>query len=509
MEAEQLRLGRRQFGRDVIVQVGYWRFWQHLTVAEIYQRLHTDLRLPISERQVLDLLGDFLALLSAAQPAKLDTLRPQLAELGGLIIGIDGMQPEKGNACLYVLREPRLELTLLAESLEESSAPTLQRELMVPLKALASELDLPLLGVVSDAQESIRLAVAAELPGIPHHSCHFHCLRDAGSLTFEADRSLKTALKKALRQPLAALERRIHRLPANDPFRPILADYADAIRSTLLEGGVAPFELGGVRVFDDLTHLAASLVCCQEKGGIRSWTACCVLPTDADPLLSNEINWFVNASGSSTWIVCLIPPSHPRVPLRLQPKWTATCWSCGPRPTRVVTSATSKWPLTLTGPSAIAGGASSPATKSKACLAPITSWKRSYGASKRANGVSPVARMCMPSSCATDGLWPILTTTRVKTVSWHGYAGSNTKTSSTNESSWSPSRNVLPNTIAFVTGELSFCTSWKLVGSRPTSWPGSTCLRHNILYAESAATEKKWLSEEVVRYLVPAFGVLQ
>jgi hypothetical protein len=95
-------------------------------------------------------------------------------------------------------------------------------------------------GVVSDAQESIRTAVSKELPGVPHQACQSHCLRKAGDLTFQADRNMKKRL----------------------------ADYADAMRTTLLEGGVAPFALGGMRVFDDLTALAASLTRCQEKGGM-------------------------------------------------------------------------------------------------------------------------------------------------------------------------------------------------------------------------------------------------
>ena len=72
--AEQLHLGRGQFGRDVVVQIGYWRFWQHLTVPEMHARLVNELHLPICEREVLNLLGDFLALLRAAQPAKLVAL---------------------------------------------------------------------------------------------------------------------------------------------------------------------------------------------------------------------------------------------------------------------------------------------------------------------------------------------------------------------------------------------------------------------------------------------------
>jgi hypothetical protein len=296
-EAEQLHVCGRQFGRDVMVQIGYWRFWQHLTVTEIHERLTSDLHLPVAERQVLELLGDFLALLRAAQPAKISALAPQLRQLGGLIVGIDGMQPEKGNLCLYIVREPRLGLTLLAENLDESSSGNIQTQLLTPLKALAERLTLPILGVVSDAQETIQLAVAASLPGVPHHCCHYHCLRDAGSVTFAADRALKTDLKQVIRRALGRVEASIGKLPAADPVRPILTDYADLIHATLLEGGVAPFELGGIQVFDDLHDLAASLRRCQEKGGTGAWFGCSASPICASPLPSNGISWPSSANG--------------------------------------------------------------------------------------------------------------------------------------------------------------------------------------------------------------------
>jgi hypothetical protein len=262
-EAEGLHLRGRQFGREVIVQVGYRRFWYHQTVCEIYDWLTEDIGITISERQILNLIGDFLALLRAAQPAK---VRTQLKKVKGLLIGIDGMQPEKGNACLYIVRELQLGLTLLAENLDESSDPTIRVRLFKPLKALAKEMELAWQGVVSDAQESIRTAVAKELPGVPHQACQSHCLRKAGELTFNADRNMKKRLKAIYRERLKRVERRIERLPETNPYRPVLADYADAIRSTLLIGGVAPFELGGVQVFDDLAALANSLARCQKKG---------------------------------------------------------------------------------------------------------------------------------------------------------------------------------------------------------------------------------------------------
>jgi len=270
-EAETLHLKHRRFGRDVIVHVGYHRFWYHRTMYEIHEWLTQDLGLSVSERQVLNLIADFLALLRAAQPAKVRGQLKTLTHSSSLgkqwVVGLDGMQPEKGNTCLYIVRELQLDLTLLAENLDDSSDATIRARLLQPLKALAEEIGLSWYGIVSDAQESIRTAVSKELPGVPHQACQSHCLRKAGELTFQTDRNMKKRLKASFRQRLKRVERRIERLPENDPFRPVLADYADAMRATLLEGGIAPFQLGGVRVFDDLNALAASLARCQEKGG--------------------------------------------------------------------------------------------------------------------------------------------------------------------------------------------------------------------------------------------------
>lgn len=273
-EAETLHLKHRRFGRDVVVHVGYRRFWYHQTMYEIHEWLTQDLGLTVSDRHVLNLIADFLALLRAAQPAKvriqLKAITPKPPLGRRWIVGLDGMQPEKGNTCLYIARELQLDLTLLTENLDDSSEPTIRARLLQPLKALAKEMGLAWHGIVSDAQESIRTAVSQELPGVPHQACQSHCLCKAGESTFQADRNMKKRLKASFRQRLGRVERRIERLPETDPFRPVLTDYADAVRATLLEGGVAPFELGGVRVFDDLTTLAASLARCQEKGGTSS-----------------------------------------------------------------------------------------------------------------------------------------------------------------------------------------------------------------------------------------------
>jgi len=301
LKAEAVQLKYRRFSRELVVRIGYQHFWQHQTMYEIHDWLTNDLHLGISEREVAYIFVDFLALLSAAQPAK---IRDKLGRLQWLIITIDGMQPEKGNDCLYIVREIQSGVTLLAVNLEESSQDALCEHLFEPLKDLAQELGLPWHGVVSDAQETIRLAVAQSLRGVPHQACQSHCLRDAGKLTFEADRAMKKELKASFRQALPRLRKRIQALPAADPFRPVLLDYTGAIRSVLPEGGVAPFELGGIRVFDALEDLVSSVIRCQKKGITSCYAGCLPWQNTACPSQTRLNGIGGNGNGSSTWSTC-------------------------------------------------------------------------------------------------------------------------------------------------------------------------------------------------------------
>lgn len=266
-EAETLSVPNCSYGIDVIVEVGYQRFWLQRTVQEIHTVLKE--RTPISERQILNLLANFLALLRAGQPAKVAKLHAQWQKLGGLVLSIDGMQPEKGNPALYVVREVQLDVTLIAEILETGDHQTIAVELLEPIKGWG----LPLKGVISDAQESIRLAVNKVWPGKPHQNCQFHCLKEAGRPTYEADRAMKTQLKKKLRGRLNRVRQTIKQLSESDPYRIVLLKYVRYLRFTLLARGLAPFDLGGLRMVQQLTTLEASLCRAQKKGNIGSLIA--------------------------------------------------------------------------------------------------------------------------------------------------------------------------------------------------------------------------------------------
>jgi hypothetical protein len=144
----------------------------------------------IAERSVTVLLHRYeeLVALRLADPAR---LRERLAGQDGVILALDGLQPDVGHEVLWVLRDVVSGEVLLARSLLGATADDLAPLLEEARAALGGgdrpEDTIPLRGVISDGQVSIRHAVARALPGVPHQLCQFHYLREAARPIFEAD----------------------------------------------------------------------------------------------------------------------------------------------------------------------------------------------------------------------------------------------------------------------------------------------------------------------------------
>ena len=293
--AQRLTLRGSSFALEVIVQIGYWRFWKRWTVTQIHEVLTQERGLPISAREVLYLIGVFLVLLRCTYHLRLEEHEVDFRR-HGLFLAIDALKPEKGNTALYVVRELKFGLVLHVLPLLSADHKTLGRRLLQPVKDLGYRLR----GVVSDDEKALVIAVAKTFPGVPHQTCQIHCLRDAAKPITDADRAFKKALKQAIRGPFYAACRALQeQLVANDPGAEVLRTYADLIRSTLTEGSKPPFALGGLRVFEDLTRLEASLQRSRQKGAIPSWINCWPWSLSADHLhhdIGNE-----HANGASLW----------------------------------------------------------------------------------------------------------------------------------------------------------------------------------------------------------------
>jgi hypothetical protein len=192
--ADGLALKNYTYGLDVIVFVGQQRLGEHRTLGEIHAALQ-ERGVDLCERRVTDYMGEYEVLLKCARGAKLAAAREQFKAHGGIVLAIDGVQPEKGKATLYIFRDALTGMRLHAVSLLHNDAESLQAEMEV-VAAQLTALQVPLLGVVSDDQAALRQAVAVVWPGVLHHLCQLHFLKAVQKPIRDADSSLAKELKK-------------------------------------------------------------------------------------------------------------------------------------------------------------------------------------------------------------------------------------------------------------------------------------------------------------------------
>ncbi len=256
-EAGAWVLPHAEFGMDVISLVGHLRYREQRSVPQIHRALQ-ERGVAIAERSVTVLLHRYEELV-ALRLADATRLRECLAEQGGVILALDGLQPDVGHEVLWVLRDVRSGAVLLARSLlsatEGDLAPLLE-EVHGALAGTRPEDAIPILGVISDGQHSIRKAVARALPGVPHQLCQFHYLREAARPIFEADRHAKKELKKRVRG-VRPIERELEGDASETAAA--LRGYCLAIRSALTDDGRPPLAASGLKLAGRLAVVAESL----------------------------------------------------------------------------------------------------------------------------------------------------------------------------------------------------------------------------------------------------------
>ena len=253
-------LPQHEFGLDVVALIGALRHAEHRSVPEIHAELSRR-GVSICERSVSNLLDRYDELL-ALSCSDTDRLRRMTAKAGQVILAIDGLQPDVGHEVLWVIRDVLSGEVLLARSLLSSC----QEDLAKLLREVKEALDVPIAGVVSDGQTSIRKAVAKALKGVPHQLCHFHYLREAALPVYEADRHAKVQLKKKVRG-IRPIERKVE--GRDDLEAGAIRGYCAAVRSALTDDGRPPLEASGLKLADRLAAVATSLDRVAGKRGCR------------------------------------------------------------------------------------------------------------------------------------------------------------------------------------------------------------------------------------------------
>lgn len=248
-------LPQSEFGLDVIVLVGTLRYREQRRVPQLHQALR-ERGVGMALRTVRNLLSryeELIALRVQDHPERLERLRRQKR----VVLGIDGLQPDVGQEVLWVLRDCLSGEIVLARSLLSSTA----EDLAAWLREAQQHLPVAITGVVSDGQESIRLAVPDALPGVPHQLCPFHYLREAAQPIFEADRHAKKELKKCVRPIERALEGQ------ETAEAEAVRGYCLALRSALTDDGRPPLDASGLTLQGRLEGITTSIERVAAKRG--------------------------------------------------------------------------------------------------------------------------------------------------------------------------------------------------------------------------------------------------
>ena len=269
IKADALALSGFTFGLDVVLEVGRLRLSEHKTVDEIHEHLVkrlAPLGQSISRREILFLFEAYTAVLRAGTEVNMDEAwKQQVRSTQGILLSIDGIQPDAGNETIYLIRDVFTGRILNAENTTKSTKERLM-QLLSPVVAL----QVPVVGVISDAQLTELQAVAELWPDAPHQVCQFHALRDAGRLIFQADmrarndlRSLMKEKTRKYRQNLQDHIQKAHQCEPSDEQEVerlhILEEYAATMEGAFQIGSKAAFEYGGIETHEALIQIQDSL----------------------------------------------------------------------------------------------------------------------------------------------------------------------------------------------------------------------------------------------------------
>ena len=263
--ADGLSMPYQTYGLDVVVYVGQARLRRYKSIPEIHRELsESRYEVPISERHVQNLFDVYLTLLACSHGKRIGKKRAEIKANGGIVLGVDGARPEKGQPGLYIFRDALTGTRLHAATLQSADSEALKRELKV-----VKGLGLPIQAVISDDEQAIVKAVADILPGVPHGLCHIHFLKAVQKPVYAQDKTLAKELRSHLR-PLNSVERLLQSNPdltkeLSGAQRQALRRYLDSLRAMLLTKGQAPFRLAGISIFESLTLFTNSLTTSQAS----------------------------------------------------------------------------------------------------------------------------------------------------------------------------------------------------------------------------------------------------
>ena len=180
------------YGLDVLAFIGWQHEHEHKQLVEIQQALNQR-GIMVNERNVGKLYRQFLALLGGINAWVENRLKAAAEAHGGLIWGLDALQPEGHGTLLYVLYEVLSGTPVAANQLDHPTADDLVAWLQ-PYR----ELPFGVLATLSDGEGAIIAAMKSCWPDARHQRCQEHFLGNLAEPVLQVDARLRQRMRDDL-----------------------------------------------------------------------------------------------------------------------------------------------------------------------------------------------------------------------------------------------------------------------------------------------------------------------
>jgi len=273
-------------GWDVVCWLGHRRFSRHGSVPQIRHELADRFGIHVSDDTVAEYARRYQQMVAARQHDP-EEFRRAYQGVNGLVLSIDGLQPEKGHETLYVVREIGPKRVWFAQALLSGNAAELQKVLR-RAQEMVEQLGVPVRCWISDKPDALVRGIAQVFPDVPHRYCDNHFLRDLAQPMLEADSNAKVQMRKkvrGLRKIEQAVEAQLEAAgavesPAVEVPRvtateaQVVRDYSAAVRGILNDNRGGPLHPPGERMAEALIEVRDAIQQNPEakKGGSRPST---------------------------------------------------------------------------------------------------------------------------------------------------------------------------------------------------------------------------------------------
>jgi hypothetical protein len=211
----RVSLPHSTYGLDVLAFIGWQHEHEHKQLIEIQEMLNQR-GIEICERQVGRLYRRFLALLGGMNEGVKSRLEETAKEHGGLIWGIDALQPEGYSTLLYVLYEVLGGTPVSGAQLDHPTADDLVAWLR-PYQALPYKV----LATLSDGEKAVIAALGVCWPEAPRQRCQEHYLGNLAEPVLKVDGKLQEWMRNDV-GGLPAVPTEAETPPVGDGGEPVM-----------------------------------------------------------------------------------------------------------------------------------------------------------------------------------------------------------------------------------------------------------------------------------------------